>query len=136
MALLSMATIGVHSLISTGNSSVSSIDSSAISEQIYSVPVSLFKLIAQATEVAREMENLRKFDPSPGTDVDLPWAEVKTLEQHICDWKNQYEEYGLDQIASLPREALLYYLAEALWAEKPTLLAGRYSDPPIWSPLV
>ena len=113
------------SLILTG---IQSIDSSAIFEQIYSIPVSLFKLIAQATDVAREMEKLREYGLSSDNDVDILWAEVKTLENHICDWKNQYEEYGSVETNSLPREALLYHLAEAIHAALMIFFYRRVRD--------
>lgn len=116
------------SLASTGIQSGCSIDSIAIFEQIYSVPVSLFKLIARATEVAREMEELRKCGLSPETDVDLLWSEVKTLEQQICDWKNQYGEFGSNQGDSLPRESLLYHLAEAIHAALMIFFYRRVRD--------
>lgn len=112
-------------LISTG---IQSIDSSAIFEQIYSIPVSLFKLIAQATDVARGMEKLREYGFPSDNDVDFLYAEVKTLENHICDWKNQYEEHGSVQTDSLPREALLYHLAEAIHAALMIFFYRRVRD--------
>lgn len=115
-------------LASSGIQSGCSINSIAIFEQIYSIPVSLFKLIAQATEVAREMEELRKCGLSPETDVDLLWSEVKTLEQQICDWKNQYEEVGSNDVDSLPRDALLYHLAEAIHAALMIFFYRRVRD--------
>jgi arginine metabolism regulation protein II len=116
------------SLASTGIQSACNIDSIAIFEQIYSIPVSLFKLIAQATEVAREMEELRKCGLSPETDVDLLWSEVKTLEQQICDWKNQYAEIGSNGVDSPPRESLLYHLAEAIHAALMIFFYRRVRD--------
>ena len=85
-------------------------------------------MIAQATEVAREMENLRKYGLSSDTDVETLWAEVKTLEQHICDWKNQYEKHGSDQNDSHCREALLYHLAEAIHAALMIFFYRRVRD--------
>jgi arginine metabolism regulation protein II len=125
---LTPANIRYGSLVSLGIHPACSIDSIAIFEQIYSIPVSLFKMIAQATEVAREMENLRKYGLSPGIDVDLLWTEVKVLEQQICDWKNQYGEHGSDQVESLPREALLYHLAEAIHAALMIFFYRRVRD--------
>lgn len=116
------------SLLPAGIQSACNTDPIAIFEQIYSIPVSLFRLIAQATEVAREMEKIRKFGVSPETDVDFLWTEIKTLEQHICDWKNQYEEYGSDQTDVSPREALLYHLAEAIHAALMIFFYRRVRD--------
>lgn len=116
------------SLISTEIQPACNIDPIAIFEQIYSIPASLFKLIAQATEVAREMEKIRMFGVSPETDVDILWTEVKILEQHICDWKNQYEDYGSDQTDGPPREALLYHLAEGIHAALMIFFYRRVRD--------
>jgi arginine metabolism regulation protein II len=113
------------SLLATEVQPACSVDSIAIFEQIYSIPVSLFKMIAQATEVAREMERLRRYGLSSGIDVDLLWTEVKTLEQQICSWKNQY---GSDLGESLPREALLYHLAEAIHAALMIFFYRRVRD--------
>jgi arginine metabolism regulation protein II len=80
-------------------------------EHIYSVPASLFKLISQTTEVAREMELARGHGGWPNTDIDL-FGEVKALEHQICAWQNHHGHHNSDLTDQTPS----YHLAEAVHA--------------------
>ena len=71
-------------------------------EHIYSVPASLFKLISQTTEVAREMEEARRHGGWPSTDIDVFGREVKALEHQICTWQSHHGCYDGDSADQSP----------------------------------
>jgi arginine metabolism regulation protein II len=81
-------------------------------EHIYSIPASLFKLISQTTEVAREMEQARGYRGWPSTDIDIFGAEVKALEHQICTWQNHHGHYDSD----VTEQTASHHLAEAVHA--------------------
>jgi hypothetical protein len=93
-------------------------------EHIYSVPASLFKLISQTTEVAREMEEARRHGGWPSTDIDVFGGEVKALEHQICTWQNHHGCYDGDPTDQSPS----YHLAEAVHAALMIYFYRRVKD--------
>ncbi|KAK2804523.1 hypothetical protein FQN50_006598 [Emmonsiellopsis sp. PD_5] len=86
-----------------------------IFEQIYSIPESLFKLIFRTTQLAREVEILRKnHQRAIYTDHDAFAVRIKRLEDGICAWKHPDHPHGPAN-PSQP-ERFPYHLVQAIYA--------------------
>ncbi|KAK2798185.1 hypothetical protein FQN51_007871 [Onygenales sp. PD_10] len=94
-----------------------------IFEQIYSIPESLFKLIFRTTQLAREVEILRKnHQRAVYTDHDAFAVRIKSLEDGICAWKHPDHPHNP---ANPPQgERFPYHLVQAIYA---TLMINFYS---------
>ncbi|KAK2787483.1 hypothetical protein FQN52_007201 [Onygenales sp. PD_12] len=92
-------------------------------EQIYSIPESLFKLIFRTTQLAREVEILRKnHQRAVYTDHDAFAVRIKSLEDGICAWKHPDHPHNP---ANPPQgERFPYHLVQAIYA---TLMINFYS---------
>ncbi|RDW72306.1 Zn(II)2Cys6 transcription factor [Aspergillus mulundensis] len=86
-------------------------------EEIYSIPDSLFKLILETTQLAKQVERLRLKRPK-NMDYDVFAERVKELENRICEWDYYYKEttYPADPIGTLPlKERFPYHLTQAIY---------------------
>ncbi|KAL4906689.1 fungal-specific transcription factor domain-containing protein [Aspergillus multicolor] len=86
-------------------------------EEIYSIPDSLFKLILETTQLAKQVEQLRQKRPK-NTDYDTFANKAKELENRICEWDYYYKEttYPADPIGTPPlKERFPYHLTQAIY---------------------
>jgi hypothetical protein len=86
-------------------------------EEIYSIPDSLFKLILETTQLAKEVEQLchRR---AKKTDYDEFAEKVKEHENRICEWDYYYKgtTYPADPIGTPPlKERFPYHLTQAIY---------------------
>ncbi|KAL4920958.1 fungal-specific transcription factor domain-containing protein [Aspergillus aurantiobrunneus] len=87
-------------------------------EQIYSIPDSLFRLILETTQLAREVERLRPRRQKT-TDHDIFAEKVREHENKICEWDYYYKEttYPGDPVGTPPlKERFPYHLTQAIYA--------------------
>ncbi|KAL4990991.1 fungal-specific transcription factor domain-containing protein [Aspergillus falconensis] len=85
--------------------------------KIYSIPVSLFKLILETTQLAKEVERLRR-RRAKNTDHDRFAEKIKEHENRICEWEYYYKEttYPADPIGTPPlKERFPYRLTQAIY---------------------
>ncbi|KAL5003719.1 fungal-specific transcription factor domain-containing protein [Aspergillus recurvatus] len=86
-------------------------------EEIYSIPDSLFKLILETTQLAKEVERLRH-RRAKSMDHDRFAEKVKEHENRICEWNYYYKEttYPADPISTPPlKERFPYHLTQAIY---------------------
>ncbi|PYH84394.1 hypothetical protein BO82DRAFT_409610 [Aspergillus uvarum CBS 121591] len=82
-------------------------------EDIYSLPQSLFELIATTTRLASSLRRTTMRESSEPTHHSVLIASIRNLETRICSW-----EYGTEDINSAtprpPRERSPYHLVQAV----------------------
>ncbi|KAL4739781.1 fungal-specific transcription factor domain-containing protein [Aspergillus similis] len=86
-------------------------------EEIYSIPDSLFKLILETTQLAKEVEQLCH-QRAKKTDYDDIAERVKEHENRICEWDYYYKgtTYPADPIGTPPlKERFPYHLTQAIY---------------------